>query len=173
MGSDRKPQPDVHSGGVPLDGYVDEVPNLREVDDTFELLPDLASRHTQDRSTQIHVFPAGQLRMEARPDLDQRRRPPIDRDLPGRRRRDARQQLQDRALAGTIVANNPQSLAALDLEAHLSHRPELRRCAPHASQLTHPRTRAAAILPLMRDQVSLGYPVELEIDHAPRSHPSD
>src|SRR5262249_52180188 len=107
MGSDRKPQPDVHSGGVPLDRYVDELLNLRELDDTVELSPDLASSHAQDRSTQLNVFPAGQLRMEPRPDLDQRRRPPIDRDLSGRRRRDACQQLQYRALAGTIGANDP------------------------------------------------------------------
>src|SRR5262250_1104495 len=68
--------------------------------------------------------------MEPRPHLDQRRRPPIDRDLPRRGRRDACQQLQYRALAGTIVANDPESLPALDLEAHLSHRPEFRRRAP-------------------------------------------
>src|SRR5215831_19098556 len=103
MGRDRKPQADVHSGGIPLDRYVDELPNLRELDDTFELTPDLAPWHAQDRSTQVNVLPAGQLRMEPRADLDQRRRPPIDRDLPGRRRRDACEQLQYRALSGTIV----------------------------------------------------------------------
>src|SRR5215471_3431731 len=160
MGSDRKSQPDVHSGGVPLDRYVDELPNLREVDDTFEFSPDLTSPHAQDRPTQVHILPAGQLRMEPRADLDQRRRPPIDGDLPGRGRRDACQQLQDRALAGTIVANDPESLAALDLEAHLSHRPEFLRRAPQTSQLAHPRMRAAPIFRLVRDQVSLGYPVE-------------
>src|SRR5215510_5711687 len=173
MGNDRKPQSDVHSGGVPLDRYVDELPNLCEVDDTLELSPDLAPWHAQDRSTQVNVLPPGQLRMEPRPDLDQRRRPPIDRDLPGRRRRDACQQLQYRALAGTIVANDPESLAALVLNVHLPHRPELLWRAPQIAQLANPRVRAAAILCLVLDQVSLGHPVEPEIDHAPRSHPSD
>src|SRR5215467_10515705 len=173
MGNDRKPQSDVHSGGVPLDRYVDELPDLREVDNTLELSPDLASRHAQDRSIQVYVLPTGQLRMESRPHLDQRRRPPIDRDLPRRGRRDACQQLQYRALAGTIVANDPESLPALDLEAHLSQRPEFRRRAPQTSQLAHPRMRAAPIFRLLRDQVSLGYPVEPEIDHAPRVQPSD
>src|SRR5215813_6389709 len=111
--------------------------------------------------------------MEPRPDLDQRRRPPIDRYLPGRRRRDACQELQYRALAGTIVANDPESLAALDREAHLSHRPELPRRPPQTSQPAPPRVQAAAILRFVRDQVSLGHPVEPEIYHPLRSHPSD
>src|SRR5262249_60489325 len=137
-----------------------EPPTVCDVDHTLAPAAHLAPRHPQDRPIQVYVLPAGPPRMDPRPNLDQRARPPINRDLPRRGRRDACQQLQDRALAGTIVANDPESLPALDLEAHLSHRPEFLRRAPQTSQLAHPRMRAAPIFRLVRDQVSLGYPVE-------------
>src|SRR5688572_7148293 len=61
----------VHSRRVALHGGVDELLQLREVDDTVEPCIDLPSAQAQDRAVEINVLSARQVRMESCPELDQ------------------------------------------------------------------------------------------------------
>ena len=84
-----------------------------------------ALRHAEDGAVEEDVLAAGQLAVEAGADLEQRADAAVD---PGRARGrldDARQQLQKRALAGAVQADDADVLAAADLERRVPQRPEL------------------------------------------------
>jgi hypothetical protein len=63
--------------------------------------------------------------MEAGADLEQARHPAPDRDPSLGRLGDPRQDLEQRRLAGAVVADDADHLAALDLEVDVAQRPEL------------------------------------------------
>ena len=125
-------------GRVVLDGRVDELLDLGERDDLVELPLDLAAAHAEDGAVQIDVLAAGQLRMEAGADLEQRADAAVDLDAPRRRLGDARQDLQQRALAGAVAADDADDLAAPDLERHVAAAP---RCVSDSSAARRPRRR--------------------------------
>src|SRR5205814_10058359 len=86
---------------------------------------DLPPAHPQHAAVEEHVLAAGQLRVEAGPDFEQAAEPAADLRPPRRRLHDPREDLQERALAGPVAADDPDHLARLHLEAHLPQRPEL------------------------------------------------
>ena len=88
-------------------------------------LLDLVPLHVEDRAVQEDVLAAGQLRVEAGADLEQRADPAAQPRLALGRRRDPGEDLEQRALAGAVVADDPEGLAALDLEVDVPQRPEL------------------------------------------------
>jgi hypothetical protein len=61
--------------------------------------------------------------MEAGAHLQQRSDAAVDLGLALGRLGDARQDLEQRALAGAVAPDHPQHLPALDLEAHMPQRP--------------------------------------------------
>src|SRR5262249_13316756 len=91
---------------------------------------ELSPPHAEDGTAQVDVLAAGQFWMESRSHLDQRGQASLDPDFTGRRRRHLRQQLEDGALAGTVVTDDAERLAARDLEGDVATRPDLGgRCA--------------------------------------------
>ena len=70
---DREPEPHVHARRVVLHLRVDELPELGEGDDVVEPALEVASRHAEDRAVEIHVLASGQLLLEPRAQLEQRR----------------------------------------------------------------------------------------------------
>ena len=74
-------------------------------------------RHPEDRAVQVHVLEPGQLGVEPGADLEQG--PDVARHLdpPRGGRRDAAEDLQQRALARAVLADNPHGLAVADVEA--------------------------------------------------------
>ena len=68
---DREREADVHAARVALHGRVDELLDAGELDDLVEALLDLAALHAEDRAVQVDVLAAGELLVEARPDLEQ------------------------------------------------------------------------------------------------------
>ena len=72
MRRDREAEARVHAGRVALDRRVDEVADAGELDDLVELPRDLGALHPHDRALQEHVLAAGEIRMKAGGDLDQR-----------------------------------------------------------------------------------------------------
>jgi len=56
--------------------------------------------------------------------LDQRTEPAFHGERSFRRHGDARENLEDRALACAVGSDEPDGCAALDLEAHVAKRPE-------------------------------------------------
>ena len=68
--------------------------------------------------------------MEPRADLEQRADVALDPRLPGRRRRDPREDLEQRRLPGPVVAHDPDGASELDLEVDVAERPDLLAVAP-------------------------------------------
>ncbi len=67
------PEPHVHAGRVGLDRRVDELLHLGELDDLVEAPRHLALREAEHDAVDEDVLAAGDLRMEAGAELDQRR----------------------------------------------------------------------------------------------------
>ena len=66
------PRPHVHAGRVGLHRRVDELAQLREVDDLVEAILDLALREPEHDAVDEDVLAAGDLRMKSGAELDQR-----------------------------------------------------------------------------------------------------
>ena len=71
VGGDGEPEAHLHAARVALDGRVEELLDLRELDDLVELAGDLGPPHAEDRAAQVDVLAAGQLGVEAGADLEQ------------------------------------------------------------------------------------------------------
>src|SRR5262249_18758269 len=115
----------VHARRVALHRRVEEVLELRERHDRVELGADLGAAHAKDRAVEVDVLPPGQIGVEAGADLDQRRQPALDRQLPPRGHEDPAQVLEQRALAGAVVADDAERLPFVDAEADVAQGPEL------------------------------------------------
>ena len=125
VGGDGEGQPHIHAARVALDRRVDEPVDLGERDDLVELASDLAAAHAEDRAVEVDVLPAGQLGVEAGADLQQAADPARG----SRRGRSVgsvirREDLQQRALAGAVAADDADHLARLHLEARVLEGPK-------------------------------------------------
>ena len=119
VGSDGESQPHVHAARVALDGRVEELLDLGEVDDLVKLPGDLPPRHAQDRAVEIDVLAARQLGMKAGADLEQTADPSVETDLAPGRLGDPAQDLQQSRLAGAVAADDPDDLPWLDIEGNI------------------------------------------------------
>ena len=111
VGGDGERQPDVHAARVVLHRRVDELLELRKGDDRVELADDLGAEHPEDGAVEEDVLPAGQVGMKAGADFEQARDAAVQLDIAFGRRGDARQNLEQRALAGAVGADDPQDFA--------------------------------------------------------------
>ena len=85
-----EPEAHVLAGAVVLDLVVDERLELGEGDDLVEVALGLAAAQAEDGRVQVDVLAAGQLAVEAGPQLQQRRDPAPDGHRAGGRGEDAR-----------------------------------------------------------------------------------
>ena len=92
--------------------------------------------HAENRPVEIDVLASGELGMKASADLEQAGNATGDGDAPVARLGDARQDLQERGLAGAVAADDPENLTFADLEADILQGPE-RLCflAFHAERM--------------------------------------
>jgi len=125
MRGHREGQAHVHPGRVVLDRRLDEGSDAGEVDDLVELLVDLRLLHAEERPAQIHVFAPRELGVKAGADLEQRRHASPDLRPPFGRVRDAGEDLEQRALARAVQANDPEDLAMGNIERYIPERPEM------------------------------------------------
>ena len=98
-----------------------------ELDDLVEALADLGPAHAEDGAVEEDVLAPGQLGVEAGPDLEQRADAAGHLGPAGARLGDPREQFQQRALAGAVVADQADRFAALDLEGDVFAAPRARR----------------------------------------------
>src|SRR4029077_7380839 len=110
--------------GVALDGRVEEGLELGEGDDLVEALPNLGPAHAEDGAVEEDVLPSGELRVEARPDLQQRADPSGHIRPPGARLGDPREDLQQGALPGAVMTDQADDLAVLDRDREVAQRPQ-------------------------------------------------
>jgi hypothetical protein len=111
MGGDGEGEAHLHAGAVALDGRVHEGFQSRELHDPAVLLADLPLAQAQDGAVEEDVLAAGQLGMEAGADFQQRGDSPAQDGLSGGRVGDARQDLEQRALAGAVGADDAEDLS--------------------------------------------------------------
>jgi hypothetical protein len=124
---DREPQSHVHAGREVLDWHVDEMFESRIVHDVAIDRFGFLTGQSVDGGIQEHILAAGQLRMKTDPQLDHGRDPGVPRDeQPSAAWSvDGGNQLQERALARSVAANQTHCLAACDPQRHVLQRPEL------------------------------------------------
>jgi hypothetical protein len=153
-----EPEAHVLPGAVVLDLVVDERLQLGEGDDVVEVALGLAAGQAEDGRVQVDVLAAGQLAVEAGPQLQQGRDPAPDRDRAGGRGEDARQHLEQRRLARAVGADQPHGLAGADLEVDVAQRPERLRAGLAVQQ--QPLLEAGG--PLVVEQEALADPGGLD-----------
>jgi hypothetical protein len=107
-----------------LDRRIEELLDLGEDDDLVEFAFDLDAAHAEDRAVQEDVFATGQFGMKSGANLEQAGHTASKCHPPSRRFGDAAQDLEQRAFARAVAADNSQDLALLDLETDILERPE-------------------------------------------------
>src|SRR6185295_17883865 len=160
---DREAQAHRHAGRVDLDRLVDKVAELAELEDRRGLLADLLFREAEHRGVEHDVLPAGELRMEPRAELEDRGDLALDLDAPSGRRGDAGEDLEQSALAGAVLADDREALAAREREAHAIERPERPMPRPSAQRLDEavpgPRVDPVDLLEIGDLNGGLGHPI--------------
>jgi hypothetical protein len=117
-------EPHVHPGRIGLDGRVDEVRELGEVDDFVEALLDLSAGESQHDAVDEDVLAPGNLWMKPRAEFDECRNPAVDPNGAAGRLGDARDDLEGRALAGSVPADDTERLALQHGTRHVLEREE-------------------------------------------------
>src|SRR3984893_18899420 len=124
MRRDCESKAHIHSAAVMLHWCVKELIYFGEVHYFIEFFADLAPGHAEDGPVEEDVLAARELRVEAGADLQEARDPPAQAHAPRSRLRDAAQNFEYGALAGTVLADDANDLTALHVEAHVLERPE-------------------------------------------------
>src|ERR1035437_3436672 len=122
---DRETETHVHAAGVDLDGGVDELPDVCEVNDLLHRLLDLALAQPQDRSVQVDVLASRELTVESCAELEQVRNAPVGDHRAGRRTMHAGEQLEHGRLSRAVVSDQPERGPAGNVEGDVGHRPEV------------------------------------------------
>ncbi len=123
VGRHAEGQARVHTCRVPAHGRVDETVDFGEGDDLVKFAGDLGAPHAENGAIEINVFTACQLRMKAAPNFEKCADVTVHFGAAFGRFGDARQDLQQRALAGAVEADNAQQLALAQLERDIAQRP--------------------------------------------------
>ena len=127
VGRDGEGQANEHAARVALHRGVDEGADTGELHDLLVAIEDVPAAEAQQRPVEEDVLAPGELGVKAGSDLQQRGRPAVELDASLGRQRDARQQLEHRALAGAVPADDPHRLAVMNVEADVLQRPEVGR----------------------------------------------
>ena len=123
MGGDGEAEADHHAAGVALDGGVEVALAAAEIDDLVELAGDLGLGHAEDGTVHEDVLATGHLGMEACADLQKGADAAAGTDLTCGGAGDLAEELEQRALAGTVAADDADDIALLDLEADVLQGP--------------------------------------------------
>jgi hypothetical protein len=108
----RESQTHLHAGRIVLQGLIDEMLQPGKVDDAREQRVDFPAREPVNRCRQPRIVPPGQFGMKSRADVDHGADAggACNQQLAGRGSDQARDQPEQRALAGAIAADQPDSL---------------------------------------------------------------
>src|ERR1017187_1022495 len=101
-----------------LHGRVEKLFQFGECDDLVELAVNLRVTHAEHRTVQVNVLPSRQFRMKTRADLQQAAHAALEAHAPERRLGDAREDLEQRAFARAVTADNADHFALADFERY-------------------------------------------------------
>ena len=124
MGGDGKGEADVHTGGIMLHGCVDEFFELGESNDFIKFACDFALGHAQNGTAKKSVFAAREFRMEAGADFEQATNASANLRPSSGRFCNAREDLQQGSLAGTVAADESEHFAFADFEGNIFQGPK-------------------------------------------------
>ena len=132
MGADGKRQPRIHAARIVAHGPVDEVADAGELLDGRHPALDLGAAQAIERRAQKDILAAGEFRIEARAELQERGDAPrrLDRSLA--RLENAADHLEQGRLAGAVAADDADALADPEIEVDIAQRPVL--AAPLGAQ---------------------------------------
>ena len=133
-----------------------------EVDDRVEVPVGLRAAEAEDRRVEVDVLPAGEVGVEAGPELEQRGHPPARGDRAGRGLQDAADQLEQGALARAVRADEADGRPGLDLERDVLEGPEVLLVQVRAAEVDHPLLERL----LLADDEPLGQVADLDDDGA-------
>ena len=116
-----KAETHIHPRRICLHRRVDELFELGKLDDLFEAGGDLALGETEHDAVDEDVLASGDLGVEPRTQLDERRDSTVHHHRPRRRFRNAGHQLQHRALARPVAADDTERPPGRYREGHVPH----------------------------------------------------
>ena len=128
-GRDGEPEPGTHAGRVRLERGIDELAELRVLDDRRQEPSRDRVVQAQERPAEQDVVAAAQLLVEPRAEGEQPGHVPPHVDRALRRADDPGQDLEERALAGAVRTDDGQRLAVEQAQRHVLQRPEALRAA--------------------------------------------
>src|SRR5262249_40739246 len=106
-----------------LDRRVEEPLHAREIDDLVETLGHFAAAHSQNGAIEKDIFPPREFGLKAGAHLDQAADAPHDPHLSKRRLDDPAQNLEKRAFARAVMADDAHDIAAWNVEIDVFQRP--------------------------------------------------
>src|SRR5581483_5128816 len=124
MGGDGEGESYFHAAAVALNGRIEELFDAGEVDDFVELLVDFALGHSEDGAVEVDVFAAGEFGVEPGADFAQAGDAAADDGPAGGGLGDAAEDFEERALAGSVAADDPQHFPFLHLERDVFQGPD-------------------------------------------------
>ena len=118
-------QTDSHSRTIALNRGVDIPFAAAEVNDLIELGLDLGAAHAEDSAVHEDILATGHFLMKTRADFQERAYTAVGTDSAGRRAGDTAQQFKKCRFAGTVLTDDADDIALLDLEVDIAERPDV------------------------------------------------
>ena len=118
-------QTDCHTGTITLHRGVDIAFTAGEIDDLVQLGLDLITRHAEDSAVHEDILPTRHLAMEAGANFKQRAYTAMGTDSAGRRAGDTGKELKQSGFACTVLADDADDVALLNLEVDIAERPDV------------------------------------------------
>jgi len=116
VGGHREREPHPHPVAVALHRCVEEAVDLGERDDLVEAAGHLGGTHPEDRAAEVDVLEPGELGVEPGADLEEGADAPDQVDVPVAGRGDPTEDLEQRALARAVAADDAHRFTALHVE---------------------------------------------------------
>src|SRR6185369_10057980 len=105
----------VHAAGIALHRSVDESLKQGELNNFVKLILDFSLGHAQNRAVEKYVFASRQLRVESGANFQQTGYSSFDSDFTQGWCGDARKDLQQRALPGSVPTDDPEHVALISV----------------------------------------------------------
>ena len=125
LDGDREAEAHLHARGVVLELLVGKAFQVREMHDRVHPAAQLRPAEAEDGAVQVDVLASGELRVEAHAELQEGRHLAADPDAAGRLSVDAGEDLEQRALARAVGADDAQELTLGNVEADILERQQL------------------------------------------------
>src|SRR5581483_9195347 len=119
-----KAEPGVHARRIVLHRNIDESIQLGKLHNRVKAFRHLSPLHAENRGIEENIVPPRELRVKASAQLEQCRYSTIHADGTAGWGEDSSNELEKRALAGPIRADNPKRHATLNVVRHALQSPE-------------------------------------------------